>query len=262
MLPALCEHCQVMLSATYIMSRIPEADRSSVVDGKTFTVRCRACERQTEVLIVHVAGNPRNQILKLHMDGWMPHGVASPSKRSVNSIEVLSGCLSNRECGKTSNVFTLAFVPDALVPNGLAGSNFMSALFSFIVDEMVELYLDGIDVVFNSELPELQHSLFDSPKPEITRVRVILIALIADLPARAKLGGWKDGGVGGCYLCEAESCRCAVPQPGAAGDDDEEGVGGNGVYYYPHFVKHFSNRPCSKNHEYAENVRDKLINSY
>ena len=238
MLPGFCEHCGVILSATYIMSKVNPEMRASLHDGDVVSVPCRSCQRETAVPVLYVPGNPRNQLLKLHMDGWLPHGIGPRSKRNVSSIEVMSGCLSNYESGKTENVTTLAFVPESSIPHGAAGTKFLSALLSVVVDELVDLFVEGVEVPFAYEMPELDGTLHDSANPETTRIRVILIVLLADLPARAKLGGFKDGGIGGCYMCEAIS----------------ESMDGGSTYYYPAFIRQYYSRPRCKDHEYAEMV--------
>ena len=243
MLPAFCGECGELNSSKYIMSCVPVNERQHCVDGTFVRLRCRACSKQTDVLIQMVAGNPRNLVYKIHFDGWLPHGIGPRSNRNVSSIELMSGCISATESGKTSHISTMAFVPEVLIPKGPAAAKFMTAVLSVIVDELLDLFVDGIDIDYRKPLPELQGTRYGEVKPERSTVRVILLALIADLPARAKCGGWKDGGKSGCYKCECNSC--VVEQ-------------GTSAYYYPDFLSQFNNPPKRKDRNYANEVRYSL----
>ena len=236
MLPCFCELCGEVPSSKYVMSCIPESDRAVTGDGSIVTIPCSACGGMTTIRVSHAPGNPRNLVYKLHMDGWLQHGIGRVN-RSVSSIELVSGCLSSTESAKTKNVHTLAFIPEVRVPKGEAGSNLMSAVISVIVDELLDLFIDGVDVQYNYCIPELEGTVHDEPSPATTTIRVMLVVVLADLPARAKLGQWKDGGMAGCYRCEAFTCVCEEGSP---------------QYYYPGFLKQYHNKPRQKDRPYAE----------
>ena len=156
----------------------------------------------------------------------------------------MSGCLSSYETGKTSNIITLGFVPDFKIPKGDAGGNFVNAVLAIIVSELMDLFVDGVTVEYNYPIEELQGSVYDSPAPGPTTVRVMVIALIADLPARAKLVNSKDGGIGGCYRYEADTAVSGI---------------GTSSYYFPNFMKQYHNPPVQKDRHYAENVSSKCV---
>ena len=236
MLPGFCGNCDHIISAADIMAHVPESEHHTLSHGSSVELPCPSCNILTEVYVQHVPGNPRNLLLKLHLDGWLQHGIGPRSTRSVSSVEFMSANISNFESGRAKNISTICFVPDERVPKGRAGTHFINALLGIIVDELMDLFVNGVEVQYKYKMPELDGTMYDSSSPETTTIRVILLCLVADLPARAKMGGWKDGGVSGCYRCAAYSCPKHQGSP---------------TYYFPGALKWYYNRPVTKDRHYA-----------
>ena len=79
-------------------------------------------------------------------------------------------------------------------------------------------------------LPELEGCEFDTPNPSVTTIRCMIAVIVADLPARAKLGGWKDGGLSGCYKCKVVGVKgLAMLRGGNSSSDGNGDDGGTGA---------------------------------
>ena len=99
-LPCWCTECKGIIPSASIVSA---QQNSQLPDGMVY-VHCVECDHINHVQPVASAGNPRNILLKLHYDGWLPAGIGQKSLRASGSIEVLSACLDEVETAKASNI--------------------------------------------------------------------------------------------------------------------------------------------------------------
>jgi hypothetical protein len=137
-LPSRCYACRGVIPSDFFLPLRPLELPSN------WEVHCPHCACLTRVSLRTAPGNPRNQLFKLHYDGWLAYGIGPRSTRSIASVEVTSATLSKADGGKPKDVFTLCFIPTSSIPSG-ASENFHSAVFDIIVDEFVDLFVRGVN---------------------------------------------------------------------------------------------------------------------
>ena len=75
-------------------------------------------------------------------------------------------------------------------------------MLGIVCSSLVDLFIRGVDVAYGLDMPELADTIYDEPSPAVTTIRVMLLVNLADLIARAKVGGYKSGGRRGCPRCK------------------------------------------------------------
>jgi len=106
-----------------------------------FTV-CKKCA----VIPQYARGDPRNEALVLHEDGWAPHSTSS--KHSIAAISVTHACMSNLERSKGDNSRVYSFIPVDQLPKGAPHK--FDCFFEPLFDELEDLFINGRQVFFKS----------------------------------------------------------------------------------------------------------------
>ena len=162
-------------------------------------------------------GDPRNQAIIVHEDGWAPHSTSSA--HSVAAITISTACATKLHRSSESSSRVYSFIPVDQLPSKAAHK--YDAFFSPLIREIEELFLCGKKVFFKSAVRgySTQNATFN--------VRVIPLLLTADMKAHAEVGLTTAGGKKGCRRCDIEGTY--VPS--------------RRHYYYGDYLSLYHNRP-------------------
>lgn len=137
-------------------------------------------------------GDPRNQALLLHEDGWAPHSTSS--KHSIAAITVTHGCMSKQERSNGDNARLYSFIPVDQLPKDTPHK--YDCFFEPLFDELEALYINGMQVFFRSSVSGF------SPANDTPVLRVVPLLTTTDMKAHAEIGLTAAGGRKGCRHCE------------------------------------------------------------
>ena len=105
MLPDWCVHCRAIIPATVIK----EATRES----HFVALKCTKCCQETICTPRFVKGDPRNQCIIIHEDGWNSFNTAS---NSIATITVTHSCMTKSERSDSANAKVYSFIPTSQLP--------------------------------------------------------------------------------------------------------------------------------------------------
>ena len=138
-------------------------------------------------------GDPQNQAVIIHEDGWAPHSTSS--SHSVATITISNACSSKLQHSSESSCRVYSFIPvDKLPSKTLHKCN---AFFASLIEEIEKLCLYGKRVFFRSAVSgySTENSRFN--------VCVMPLLVTADMKAHAEIGLTCAGsGKKGCRRCE------------------------------------------------------------
>ena len=177
---------------------------------------CDDCCNQITLLPCFMKGDPRNQAIIIHEDGWAPHSTSS--LHSVAAITISRACLSklSRSSGTSCQVYS--FIPVDQLPK--KAPHKYDVFFIPLIEENEESFLHGTKVFFKSSVAG--HSLAN----DTFNLRLIPLLLTADMKAHAEIGLTSAGGKKGCRRCEVVG----------------EYVQSKHHYYYGNFLKRYYHR--------------------
>ena len=84
-----------------------------------------------------MAGDPRNQAILIHEDGWASH--ATSSKHSVAAITITKACMSKLDRSANKNAQVYSFVPVDQLPKD--SPHKLDAFFGPLITEIEDLYM-------------------------------------------------------------------------------------------------------------------------
>ncbi len=111
LLPEFCTQCNAILTPDLISSALADDHNSSLCFVE---VVCPACTAVVKVSPQYMQGDPRNQAVIIHEDGWAPHSTSA--KHSVAAITITHACMTKLERSKGTNARVFAFIPVSQLP--------------------------------------------------------------------------------------------------------------------------------------------------
>ena len=139
-------------------------------------------------------GDPRNQAVIIHEDGWAPHNTSA--QHSVAAITITHACMTKVEWANSKHAKVYSFIPVSQLPRD--SPHKYDAFLQPLIEELTNLYIDGCEVFFKSAVEEL------FPANDTPKLRVVPLLLTADLRAHAEIGQTSAGGFKGCRRCHVE----------------------------------------------------------
>ena len=158
-------------------------------------------------------GDPRNQAVIIHEDGWAPHNTSA--QHSVAAITITHACMTKVERANSKHAKVFSFIPVSQLPRD--SPHKYDAFLQPLIEELIDLYVDGCEVFFKSAVEDF------SPPNDTPKLRVLPLLLTADLRAHAEIGLTSAGGFKGCRRCHVEG----------------EYIPLHKHYYYGSFQQHF-----------------------
>ena len=217
LLPAKCVSCGMLISTETIEQELslPQATPTPL------SVTCDGCRNIVNFHPNYMRGDPRNQAIIIHEDGWAPH--TTSSAHSMAAITVSHACSSKLDRSSGSNCQVYSFIPVNELPT--KAPHKYDAFFAPLIEEVEQLFLNGKPVFFKSNVPNY------SPKNDTFSLRVIPLLVTADMKARAEIGLTSAGGRKGCRRCEVVG----------------EYVASKRHYYYGNFLTRYHHPPAERN---------------
>ena len=179
LLPERCPNC---------FKIVPECDlKASAINREISDVRCPHCSEHFTCLLQYTHGDPRNQSVIIHEDGWSPHSTSA--RHSIAAITVTHGCMIKGARSDTNNARVYSFVPVSQLPHD--SPHKYDAFFKPLVEDIENLFLYG-EVFFKGEVEGY------SPPNDF---HVLPLLVTADSKAHAEIGLATGGGHKGCHRC-------------------------------------------------------------
>lgn len=135
-------------------------------------------------------GDPRNIALLLHWDGFQS------SRTTQKDCGVVEIKILNGGKGSIIGVLPVLFIPFSCKKIIRKSNTVFSAFLRPLMDELEDIYMNGVDVVYNYALENIFDAIHDQKKE--CKLRGMLMMVSGDHPAQCKIGLFKDGGKEGC----------------------------------------------------------------
>ena len=202
--PDWCPFCRDIIPA----SIIEEAS------GNGEAITCSSCLNTFAAVVREATGDPRNQVIIIHEDGWNSFSTWQ------STITITHGCMSKSDRSNADYAQVYSFIPANQMPTD--SPHKYDAFLKPLIDELEELFIEGKEVHFSKEIPGVCES------NSCSTLRVLPLLVTADSRAHHEIGFTSAGGHRGCRRCK---------------------VGGTYVserrhYYYGSFQKRYWN-PCA-----------------
>ena len=109
LLPSRCPQCMKIVSA-YVL-----ASARTSVDSHNVDVSCPHCSFPFNSPLQYSRGDPRNQAIISHEDGWSPHSTSA--RHSIAAITITHACMTKADCCDANNAQVHSFIPTNQLPN-------------------------------------------------------------------------------------------------------------------------------------------------
>ena len=186
LLPERCPSCSKIVSAQ-VISRCLTKQSSEYEEAE---VACPHCNEFFSFSPQYMFGDPRNQAILIHEDGWNPH--IHWGHHSIATITVTHGCMSKAERSDGSYARVYSFIPVHQLPR--SAPHKFDAFFEPLIEEIEDAYMNGVEVFFKMSVDQ-------SHVNDVTTVRVLPLLITADSKAHAEIGLTTAGGYRGCRRC-------------------------------------------------------------
>lgn len=181
-LPELCPHCNAIIPSAVV----EEASTSTPT-----VLKCKRCNKEFVCYQRTVRGDPRNQAIVIHEDGWC--SFSTSSKSSIAAITITHGCMSKADRSESDNARVYSFIPVSQLPNDAPHK--YDAFFQPLFREIEDLFIEGEQVFFKTAVPGF------SDADDFPTLRVVPLLTTADSKAHHEIGLTSAGGVKGCRRC-------------------------------------------------------------
>ena len=186
-LPAHCTHCNGVVSASII-------DAAKACNDFQVVVNCPHCQKKFVTFRETFQGDPRNQAVVIHMDGWNPH--VSSAKYSISAINIAHATMPKSLRADQKKIHVYSFIPSYQLPKD--SPHKYDAFLEPLINELEELYIYGKEVIFSAPVDSY-------PANDVCTLRLIPLLFTADMKAHAEVGLVSVSGYMGCRRCEARA---------------------------------------------------------
>ena len=138
-LPEVCKLCKTVIPVAIINAGREEGDIN------VRTVSCPNCLEETDITPRFLRGNPLNQALIIHEDGF---NAFKQKTHGCSAIHVTSACVDKSKRKETLQVY--GFPPTSNMPEGVEHK--FDTFLEPLVHELKQLYVYGVDVVIQEEI--------------------------------------------------------------------------------------------------------------
>lgn len=176
-------------------------EESNHVDGQCL-VSCPSCLRKVQVPYERVFGDPRNLVIQFHADAF--ETASSSNKQNLDAMTVTFLNMTKLNRSHQANVFLCGFIRQTIEDRKTHAGNpaYLRAFYKPFLDELIDLYIDGMEVDYSWTEPSLEKA---GIRPGKARVRVMMVNHSGDYPALQELACVKCKGYIGCRICEYPS---------------------------------------------------------
>ena len=220
-LPELCPHCNRTVPA-------------ALLEQVRHSMNCPHCSSTFAVQPRKVCGDPRNQAIIIHEDGWCPFSTSSGN--SIAAITITHACMSKIDRADVQNARVYSFIPVSQLPTDTPHK--FDAFFEPLIREIEELYIEGEEVYFSAPVPGF------TTGDSFATLRALPLLITADSKARHEIGLTSAGGVRGCRRCKVEGKYIPERRP----------------YYYGNFHQRYW-RPCARRSVVEERANGKRVDA-
>ena len=158
LLPHKCDYCLAILSTSEVESALPAYSPHVIC-----SISCLSCKQLNKFIPQYVCGDPRNQAIMIHEDGWASNSTSS--KHSMAAITVTYACMTKVNRCNSEHAIVYSFVPTDQLPSD--SPHKMDAFLQPLLEELEDLYIEGMEVIFCSGMDGI------SPPNDITTLRVL-----------------------------------------------------------------------------------------
>lgn len=109
LLPERCQQCKQIIRTSTITEAV--SDPTSCLQ---ITLTCPVCKSENILVPRYMQGDPRNQAILIHEDGWAPHSTSS--KHSIAAITITKACMSKLDRSQNKNAQVYSFIPVNQLP--------------------------------------------------------------------------------------------------------------------------------------------------
>ena len=142
LLPHKCSFCDGIIPTSVIEEAINTHNTSEQV-----SLTCSSCKTNNIFIPNYMQGDPRNQAIIIHEDGWASHSTSS--KHSVAAITITKACMNKLDRSYNKNAHVYSFIPVDQLPQ--KAPHKYDAFFEPLIAEIEDLYINGAEV-FSSQL--------------------------------------------------------------------------------------------------------------
>ena len=108
LLPTRCPQCANIVS-------VEELEKARVtVDCNRVNVSCPHCPCTFVSSLQYTHGDPRNQVILVHEDGWSPHSTSA--RHSIAAITVTHACMTKADRCDANYARVFSFIPVSQLP--------------------------------------------------------------------------------------------------------------------------------------------------
>ena len=191
LLPERCPHCRKIVPAT----ELKERNSDSIV----VQMNCPHCSSELYYTPQMARGDPRNQAIIIHEDGWNPNSTSA--RHSIAAITITHACMKKANRSSGSNARVYSFIPVNQLPRDAPHK--YDAFFEPLVEEIENLFINGEEVFFKAEVEGF------SPLNDFPTLRLLPLLVTADSKAHAEIGLTTAGGYKGCRRCNVSGTYIA-----------------------------------------------------
>ena len=158
------------------MSKISEAIANADSGLQQLTISCPTYISDNTIVPRYMAGDPRNQAILIHEDGWASH--ATSSKHSMAPITITKACMSKLQIRMHRYILLYLL------------TSFQRILLTSLM--LSDLYMYGMEIFFKAAVPGF------SPSADLVTLRVLPLLCTADLRGHSEMALTSAGGRKGC----------------------------------------------------------------
>ena len=144
LLPQKCPLCAHIVPASELSSLIDPLNPLNLI-----TLKCSSCAHEFQFVPDWMTGDPQNQAIIVHYDGWNPNNTSN--RNSIASITITPACASKHNRSLSQNSFVYSFVPVSSLPSKYPHK--YDAFLQPLINEVEDLYIHGEEVFFKSGIP-------------------------------------------------------------------------------------------------------------
>jgi hypothetical protein len=174
-LPTCCPNCDNIISLDEIKS---SSTGNTLCANQRIPLYCPECLFDFVHTLKTMKGSPINQAFIFHEDGF---NAFSKKTRGVAAIHISNACTKKEDRLHQKNIHVYSFIPSFLLQEGIPHK--MDAFLRPLIDEITELYLNGIEIYIPQEV-ELPNLVISEGW---RRVRALLLLGTADMKGHAEI---------------------------------------------------------------------------